>query len=80
MAPDISQSELLTMIKSQQSKQGLTDAALIKGVMDYQRYWRVKTHGVKLYYEEALGLLNNLGYQVHAVVPEQRLLLNAHNS
>lgn len=79
MRTDIKQSELLNIIKSEQSKQGLTDAALVSGVMEYQRYWRVKSHGVKLYYEEAIGLLNNLGYQVQAVVPEQRLLLNANN-
>lgn len=80
MPQAIKQNELLNLIKDQQLKQGLTDAALVNGVMDYQRWWRVKTNGVRLYYEEAIGLLSNLGYNVQAVVPEQKLLLNANHT
>lgn len=80
MPPPIIQSELLTMIKELQHKTGISDANLIHGVIDYPRWWRVKTQGARLYYEEAIGLFNNLGYQVQAVMPEQKLFLNANNS
>jgi len=55
---------------------GLTDAALVEGVITYHRWWRIKKTKKDIRFDEAVKLLTKVGYEVRLVIPEQMIVIN----
>lgn len=63
-------------IINRQAKLGLTDAALVEGIITYHRWWRIKKSKKDIKFDEAFKLLTRVGYELRLVIPEQLIVLN----
>ena len=67
---------LVETIINRQAKLGLTDAALVEGIITYHRWWRIKKTKKDIRFDEAVKLLTKVGYEVRLVIPEQMIVIN----
>lgn len=65
------QNQALNLIKDKQQQLKLSDADLVRDIMSYQKWWRVKTKQQMLTHVEVVKLMKRVGFDTYYIKPRE---------